>query len=80
VHRYLDYVFHSHTSQGNRCIKIACLNGHYEVVRILVKDHRVDHNVSDSKPLELARKGGHKKIVSLLLNVKTNTRSFKMLE
>jgi ankyrin repeat protein len=51
----------------NNALKYACYNGHYECVKFLLNDPRVDPSSQNQFPIRFAHKNGHKNIVDLLL-------------
>ena len=51
-------------------LSFACEKGLYGVVKLLVKDYRVNVAISDNYPIRTASKNGHLAIVSLLLKDK----------
>ena len=53
---------------GDEAIRLAALNGHYEVVKILLSDPRVNPCARDNCAFRWAASKGHAEVVVLLLN------------
>jgi ankyrin repeat protein len=51
---------------NNMAIQNAVLNGHTEIVKILLNDSRVDPSANDNLAIRNAKKQGHMDIVQLL--------------
>jgi len=54
---------------GSYCLRIACESGHIEVVRLLLRDGRIDVRAHNDEAFRKACYGGHFEIVELLLNL-----------
>jgi hypothetical protein len=52
----------------NISIKIASVNGYKDMVKLLIKDPRVDSGVNDNFPIRSASERGHTEVVKLLLS------------
>ena len=55
------------SEDGNYAIRMASINGHTEVVRLLLQDRRVDPSDDNNKSIKWASRNGHTDIVKLLL-------------
>eukprot|EP00011_Vannellida_sp_DIVA3-517-6-12_P000083 CAMPEP_0114624238 /NCGR_PEP_ID=MMETSP0168-20121206/10666_1 /TAXON_ID=95228 ORGANISM="Vannella sp., Strain DIVA3 517/6/12" /NCGR_SAMPLE_ID=MMETSP0168 /ASSEMBLY_ACC=CAM_ASM_000044 /LENGTH=687 /DNA_ID=CAMNT_0001835511 /DNA_START=177 /DNA_END=2236 /DNA_ORIENTATION=+ len=75
LHKYVrskgkNVVLDSRTGDNQTCLHVASENGKDEIVTLLVEKYKLDVNAVDSNgwtPLHSACKGGHTKIIKLLL-------------
>uniref|UniRef100_A0A6C0JWC8 Uncharacterized protein n=1 Tax=viral metagenome TaxID=1070528 RepID=A0A6C0JWC8_9ZZZZ len=55
------------SENNNYAIRVASYNGHVDVVKLLLADHRVDPSALDNQAIRAASQEGHLRVVRLLL-------------